>query len=349
MLNIVERLDRNKFSPAICVARKGGELDKTVEKLGIPFFEEPFQISAVPYLTLPVRAWQAAQIFKPYKFRLWHSFHYADDYTEAMIAKFSGAKWIYTKKNMNWHSKAWFFRTFFAAGVAVQNTDMMKDFFGEKFKKKAKLVPRGVDLKRFRAVPAQNYFKEKFGVPQDAISAGCAAQLLPVKGHSTLLEAAAKISGLHLFLAGKQDDQEHSLYLKNLALKLGIQERVHFLGDVKDLPSFWAEIDLCVLPTWAKWRMEGCPVALLEAMACGKACIATDIPGSRDIIENGKNGLLVAPENPDALAEAIRELSVSAPLRQKLGEAARKRIEEKFSIDREVGAHESLYSELLNS
>ena len=92
---------------------------------------------------------------------------------------------------------------------------------------------------------------------------------------------------------------------------------------------------------------EGCPVALLEAMACGKACIATDVPGSRDIIENEVSGLLVPPEDAEALGDAIRRLAESPDLRQQLGHQARRRVEQHFTIEHEVAAHEQLYSRLL--
>ncbi|NLB71755.1 MAG: glycosyltransferase family 4 protein, partial [Chloroflexi bacterium] len=90
-----------------------------------------------------------------------------------------------------------------------------------------------------------------------------------------------------------------------------------------------------------------CPVALLEAMACGKACVATDVPGSRDIIEDGVSGLLVEPENAIDLASAIQRLINDRQFRERIGKAARIRIEEHFSIEKEVAAHEKLYEEIL--
>jgi glycosyltransferase involved in cell wall biosynthesis len=108
-----------------------------------------------------------------------------------------------------------------------------------------------------------------------------------------------------------------------------------------------AEADIFALPTWAKWRMEGCPVALLEAMACGKACVATDIPGSRDLVEPGTSGLLAAPQDPLALAGALRQLAASPTLRRQLGAAARRRVLDHFTIEREVAAHQALYDEIL--
>src|SRR5262245_31577166 len=92
MLNIIERLDRKRFAPAVCVGRMGGALDAEVRALNIPFIEAPFSIAAKPYWTLLPRAREAARVLRPLKPVLWHSFHYTDDYTEPIIARLAGAK-----------------------------------------------------------------------------------------------------------------------------------------------------------------------------------------------------------------------------------------------------------------
>jgi glycosyltransferase involved in cell wall biosynthesis len=168
-----------------------------------------------------------------------------------------------------------------------------------------------------------------------------------VKGHSTLIQAMAALPEVHLLIAGSALDQAYAAALRQQSAQLNSSGRIHFLGSVKEVPALLAESDIFVLPTWAKWRMEGCPVALLEAMACGKACVATDIPGSRDLVEPGKSGLLIAPEDSQALAGALQQLVASPALRQQLATAARQRILDHFTIEREVAAHEALYREIL--
>ncbi len=317
--------------------------------MGIPFLEMPFTTDVKPYWSLPRRVKHLANAFRPYGFDLWHSFHYLDDYTEPMIAYAAGAKaWVYTKKNMNWGRQAWYVRTLLAKKIAAQNTDMMDHFFKGIFSKKAVLIPRGVDALKFvPGLPPRLGLRKKFGVPAEAPAVGCAAHLVPVKGHTTLLEAAALLPGLHVMLAGNHSDAEHTEALKKKSRDLKIEERVHFLGNIEDMPHFFSEIDIVVLPTWAKWRMEGCPVALLEAMACGKACIATAIPGSSDIIEEGINGIIVPPEDAESLAAALRGLADSVEHRQRLGSMARRRVEEFYTIEREALAHEKFYLECM--
>ena len=351
MLNIIERLDRNLFAPAVCVSRKGGDLDREVVALGIPFLETPFTVPPRPYLTLLLRAWQASRAFRPHRFHLWHSFHYSDDYTEPLIARMAGARaWVYAKKNMGWGSRAWSLRTRFATGIAAQNSDMMRDFFGRgSARAKARLIPRGVNSARFTPhAPPVLAFRAQRNIPADAVVVTCVAQLVAVKGHPTLLQAMVEVAGAHLLIAGTPLEKEYVDLLHQRVDQLNLGHRVHFLGGVKEVPALLAESDVFVLPTWAKWRMEGCPVALLEAMSCGKACVATDIPGSRDLVEHGKSGLLVAPEDSKALAAALRQLVASPDLRRQLGIAARQRVLDQFTIEREVAAHEALYKEILH-
>ncbi|HVO31341.1 MAG TPA: hypothetical protein VMV18_11410, partial [bacterium] len=108
MLNIIERLDRARFEPGVMVLRRGGKLDAEVERLGIPLIAHQFTIPARPYHTLLRRAREAAAPLRDGRWELWHSFHYGDDYTEPLIARAAGARgWIFTKKNMNWHRRAW--------------------------------------------------------------------------------------------------------------------------------------------------------------------------------------------------------------------------------------------------
>jgi glycosyltransferase involved in cell wall biosynthesis len=216
------------------------------------------------------------------------------------------------------------------------------------FRRRASLLPPGVDVSAYRpGTPRRLRLRAKFRTPEDAIVMGCVAHLVPVKGHPTLLEALSEVPKVILWIAGRVMDETYVDGLKAQARKLGLENRVVFLGGIDDVPALLAELDIFVLPTWDAWRMEGCPVALLEAMASGLACVATDIPGSRDVIGSGQNGLLVPPRNPAALGEAIRRLALDPDMRREMGRTARERVEDRYSIEREVHAYEVLYEEAL--
>lgn len=351
LVNIVSRLDRERFAPTVCVLRHSGRLEQELqERWSVPVIEAPFCMPARPYRSFSGRAKRAARAFKPHGFALWHSFHYLDDYSEPVIARLAGARaWIYTKKNMSWNRRSWFVRSLLASRILAQNTDMLTRFFaGPLLGRKARLVPRGVDADRFNpGVPPRLGLRSSLSIPGSDIVCACVAELVPVKGHPTLLEALAQVPGVHLLAAGRPLDQPYADRLRQAARELGITERVHFLGGVDDVPALLAEADIFALATWARWRMEGCPVALLEAMAMARACVATHVPGSRDLVEHDRSGILVAPEDAGALAEALRSLAASPERRSSLGAAARQRVLERFSVGHEVRAHEDLYREVL--
>ncbi len=353
MLNIIKRLDRELFEPTVCVSRVGGRLDEVVRNMGIPLIEAPTTIPPKPYASLLCRASTAAQVFRPYHFDLWHSFHYASDYTEPIIARLSGARaWVFTKKNMGWGDRAWKLRSFLASGIAAQNTDMLSDFFSSAWlHRKTRLVPRGVDVKRFhpQAAPVLG-LRNTLGIPPLSPVIACVAHMVPVKGHPTLLQAFYMLSHqplAHLWLAGKAADAAYTEELCNMVNDLGLREQVHFLGEVENIPALLAETDIFCLPTWERWRMEGSPVAMLEAMACGKACVGSDIPGIRDQVGNEQSGLLVPPENPQALSTALQRLIDDPQYRLKLGQAARQIAEQDFNIDLETRRHEKMYLDLM--
>lgn len=348
MLNIIRRLDRAKFSPAVAILRKGGKLDEEVESMGIPLINFPFTIHPLPYSSLLQRSYKAAQAFRPFGFKLWHSFHYGNDYTEPIIAHLAGARgWVYTKNNMGWGSRAWYVRSLFAKTIACQNRDMLEKFFSRPiYTHKIHLLAPGVDTTVYHPdVKPDLQIRSRFGLASDNIIVTCVAELVPVKGQIYLIDAIAGFPGVHLLLAGRFTDEAYTQEVKRRVEILGISSRTHFLGRVENIPALLVESDIFVLPTIR--RGEGCAIALLEAMACAKACIATDVPGSRDVLRNGETGLVVSPESPTALAEALEILIHNPELRYKFGQAAHQRVEEHFTIQREVADHEALYMEII--
>jgi glycosyltransferase involved in cell wall biosynthesis len=125
--------------------------------------------------------------------------------------------------------------------------------------------------------------------------------------------------------------------------RLGVGDRVHFLGGRCDVADFYRAADLFVFPS----RAEGCPNVILEAMACGVPVVATDIAGNREVLgESGDAGHLVPPESPAALAEAIARLAGSVTLRRDIGASARAAVLNRYDIRRVTARYLSLYDEL---
>lgn len=142
------------------------------------------------------------------------------------------------------------------------------------------------------------------------------------KDHANLVRALALLRqrGLEpkLYFAGA-GSQRPLRRTQALARRLGVQSQVHFLGNVTDLPERLVAMQIFVLST----HWEGMPLALVEAMAAGCACIGTDVLGVREVITHNRTGLLVPPADAEALADALQRLLRDPALAEQLGRAAR--------------------------
>ena len=118
---------------------------------------------------------------------------------------------------------------------------------------------------------------------------------------------------------------------------------VTFLGHVNNIRELWSRAHIAILPS----RREGLPLSLLEAAACGRAIIATNVPGCREVARQGVNALVVPPEDPLALADAIQVLAANSELRRRLGHAGRQIVEAEFSSERIGSEIVALYRKLL--
>lgn len=167
------------------------------------------------------------------------------------------------------------------------------------------------------------------------------ARLTPQKGIPYLLRAAAQLPDVDFAIAGDGPDRTS---LESQTRRLGIEDRVTFLGFVRDTAALLNEADLVVLPS----VLEGLPLAILEAMAAGKAVVATAIGGTDEAVIHGETGLLVRPEDPAQLAEAIRTLVDDPALARRLGAGGRERVSRDFSAERMVEAVSRVYGVLLD-
>ncbi len=354
LFSVVRLLDRDRYDPTIAVLEKGGRLEAEIEAENIPIIELPFTLNPRPLWNLPTRAWQVAQPFRPYQFDLWHSFHYSADYTEPIIARLAGAKaWIYTKKNMNWvnrANRAWLVRSFLASRIVADNSTMMETFFDNWWARgKTVLIEHSVDVEKYNPHTEPSLdVRQQLHLSPDDFLIGAVAHVLPVKGYRTLIRSIAHLpSSAHLVIAGSLDNEAYVAELHALIDELQLAERVHFLGRIGGVPQLHAELDAYVLATNGHGRMEGCPVALLEALSCGTPSVATDIPGSKDIIVDGESGLLVPPEDPEAMAQALMRLYNDEQLRRQMGPKGRERILAHYRVEREANELQALYADIL--
>ena len=182
----------------------------------------------------------------------------------------------------------------------------------------------------------------EFNFPADAVIAGFVGNVRPVKGGDVLLRAMGRLpasSPLHLLLVGEIRDP----VVTRLAARPEIAARIRLAGFRADATRLSGACDLFVMPSVER---EGLPKAAIEAMAQGVPPIVTRVGGMPELVEDGVSGLVIPPRDDAALAEALVRLAGDAGLRERLGGAARQRIEGPFHIAHTIQKTLDLYEAL---
>ena len=177
------------------------------------------------------------------------------------------------------------------------------------------------------------------GIPENALVIGCNANMRPVKGVDVLLRAAEQLprdGSVHYLLVGEVRDP----LIHTLAAKPPLQGLVHLTGFRPDGSHLMRACDVFVMPSRAR---EGLPKALLEAMAGSRPVVASAVGGIPEVIRSGIDGLLVEPDDPSALAQALASLCKSPELRKTLGSAAYTRMVSEFSLSATISKAVEVY------
>src|SRR3546814_380084 len=173
-----------------------------------------------------------------------------------------------------------------------------------------------------------------------------AARLLRDKGVEEFVEAArlsaAGSSGLRLVLAGSPDPGNPASIDQYQFERWQQEGLVQCLGERHDIAQLYRDAHIVVLPSYR----EGLPKSLVEAAACGRAVVTTDVPGCRDAIEPGVSGLLVPVRDAGALSAAVLRLAHDGDLRRSMGEQGRQLAEREFDIRKIAQAHLDIYAAL---
>jgi len=335
--DLVKHLDKSKFEVAIVCSNSKGDFFKEVELLGVPIHIIDFTKSYRPYFTLLSRIKPYQKFIQQNHFSIVHSWHWSSDWSEVISAKFAGAKFIYTKKAMSWGNIHWKIRSFLSDYIIATNIEMLRFF---PFRKKLKIIPFGIDTDFFNSLSnEEKSIQNKFSIIT-------VANLVPVKRIEVLIKAINYLSNstIQLEIVG-DNTNPYSLELRQLVVDLAMENQVRFLGKQTDIRSFTSKANLYVIPS----KMEGMPVALLEAMSLGLPVLGSDIPGINYVLKDFSN-LLFEEGNEIALATKIKEIySMSEIERNLLGQKLRNYCVENFSMQKFIQQHEELYLKMANS
>lgn len=331
LVEFARHTDRNRFDLKFISLTNRGETAEQIEKLGWPVTT----LDVSPGVR-PVIFFKLVRLFRQARAGIVHTHNTKPLLYAVPAAQLAGVQRVIHTRHGRRHGATrrqdYLFNL--AAGRADRIVSVSSDIAelaaGEGLpRKKLVTIHNGIDLSLFPAT-----------VPQPSGPVVFVGRLSPEKDIPTLLRAAAiavnEEPSFRLHLAGAGPSLGE---LQSLAEKLGLGERVVFLGQRNDVAEILAGASLFVLSSVT----EGISLALLEAMARGLPVVATAVGGNAEVIVDGETGMLVSPQSPAELAAAMLQVYRRPELARRMGAAGRKRVEARFDSRMMVARYESLY------
>jgi glycosyltransferase involved in cell wall biosynthesis len=344
LLALVKGLDKEKYNIKVCCWRGKRELKKAVEEAGaevIDLEEESGNILKVSFKLL--------KVIKNNNIQLIHSYLFDADLCALLAGKFNRVPVIVStvpsftflrskKHQLRYKILSLFFDTFIPISEAIAKHMIKRCRI-----KPAKLMvvhPGFLDKFSGQQDEGEIYeLRKKINLTENDIVIGTVARLDPRKGYNYLLESAAHVSKIYprarFIFAGVGELRPE---LDRLVKKLGISEKVIFVGNVKSIPGFLGLLDIFVLPSLD----EGFGIVILEAMTAGLPVVASRVGGIPEIVNENETGFLVEPANSEALAQAIIKLIDDKELRVRMGDLAKAKVK-KFSSKEMTKKIEKVY------
>lgn len=308
------------------------------------------QLPEKKILTVPMRnaldvpsAYELDRFVRRQRIEVVHA-HMARDYSLASYAarRNRGAKFIVTRhvlfqlNRLHRHTLARATRV-----IAVSNA-VARELRAQRIlnEKQIAVIPNGVDIDRFDHALA-NFDRAQFlrgmGLPPDCLLVGSIGELRTLKRHDDFIRAAALVPKAHFVLAGMGETRKQ---LEQLLVELGLTDRFHFLGWLDEPEKLLCALDVFVSAS----ETESFGLVIAEAMAAGTAVVATKTEGAKEIIEDGKTGVLVPIGNVPRIAEAINALLQNPERNREISLRAKEAAHSKFSLQRMVDEIENLYA-----
>ena len=327
LLSLLNKIDKTLFDPYICVEKFPESIPELIPMDRRLFYEFKGNLKN------DVIGFR--KILKENNIAVLHSWDYKSNYLEPLSCRFSGVKYLYTKKNNAW-SKRWMLKSLLSNHIAYDNPEMKKRFFDSfLFRKKITFIPHGLDIQVFRPL-------EKIG--HQTFNIGCIGNIGTNKNQLFIVEALVDLPEnvvLHLY---GNEEKEYRNILDELIFKSNLKERVQFHGfiDNKALPEIFRNLDLFVLASF----QEGMPVSILEALACGVPVLSSDSGGGAKYLLDSENIFSLKSTN-ELVEKALKIYNLKGEEREVLAAKGIQNIKENHSLKREVNAYEDLYKKLI--
>lgn len=241
------------------------------------------------------------------------------------------------------------------AGLAsriICNSEAIRDRFrGSKAWAKSLTIPNAVDTREFNPQISGEPFRRELGILPGEVGVGLVGRIGLGKGHAHFVEAAIQLlragSAGQFLIVGDTVFPEDAWRAEALRWRIHearLEDRIRFTGFRRDVPLVMRGLDILVMASDA----EPCGRVLFEAMASGTAVVATNSGGTPEIVRDGREGILVPPRDPDAMAGAIGRLIADPSLRESLGRAGVARVQAEFTIGRYIARTLDVYAATLH-
>jgi lipopolysaccharide heptosyltransferase II len=328
----------------VLVVSHGGELVKELEASGARHYELPAHkkslfsiISCIGRLTQIIRSERPDVVHARSRVPAWIAYFACRKTQTALVTTCHG----YYRKHFFSYPMGWAKRVIVLSNVIARH--MIDDF--DVPHERIVLIPRSVDMERFKYVSPQDKRKEEFNV-------GIVGRITPLKGHLHFVKAMARIARqvpqLKVWIVGDApgSKQAYKEEVEILVRRLGLWHSTQFLGRQRDMPAVMQQLDALVLATTTQ---EAFGRVIIEAQAAGVPVVATRVGGVVDIITDGHNGLLVPPADPKAIAEALMGIYKDVKFASLLAENAYKKAKEKYTLELMVKRTLQVYEDALRN
>jgi glycosyltransferase involved in cell wall biosynthesis len=349
LLSLVENIDKERFDPVVLSFTEGPMVDR-LRAMGIPthviYTEKPFDVS---------KRKEVKQFLQRHGVELIHAHGTRAASNVMHVARQMGIPVVYTVHGWSFHNDQSFLvrnlrkmgeryltsRSSLNISVSASNkqtgVEAIRGF-------RSQVINNGIDRNKFDPESVEGRLRQELRLPEDAVLVLFLARFTAHKQPLTLMkafkEALTALPALRLVLVGDGDQKAEA---QALVEEWGLGEKISLLPFRQDVPEVLSSADVYVLPSL--W--EGLPIGLLEAMAMGKAIVATNVDGTREVIRDGENGLLVDAGNIPQLTSALVTIGKDAGLRQRLGLIARQTVRSKFDAAAMTREIEAAYTEVL--
>ena len=345
--NLIRRLDKNKFEPVVICPSRGNLVENLIN------LEIKVEIIPLPTLRIPnpflffSTINKLYKIVKKYKINLIHSNASRPTIYAGIISKLLKIPLIWQVRIIESEGLYDKFLVSFCKKIITVSKAVEKRFAWLKRKNKIIVIYNGVDTQEFNPQISPESIREEFKLDIDIPVVGTIGNLISGKGQEYFVRAASLVSknipNVRFFIVGDGEDRKQ---LEELVNVLELKEKVIFTGKRSDISQLIAATDIIIQPSIYP---ESFGRVIIEGMAMGKPVIATNQGGVLEIIEDGISGTLIPPKNSPLMAKAIIDLINNREKARRIGLTARRKVEEKFSIEENVKKTEGVYLQILNA